>query len=555
MTFALDLVSGAAVSYVLGAVTPDEVRKVLSAHFRLHTPERPWRPALIYLDTFDRQLSRNSEMLAAAREKPAAWQLWWQTPGTGAELRCTVEKLPAFAQDLPAEPLRLALESVATVRRLLPQVHVELDGQLLELRDAHDKTVLRLCAERGWVRPVKSTLALTATAPPSKPGQAALQPCLRLFPVRGYDEEFAAVRHLLATELGLAASSTGRSASALAAVGIAVDPEPELELQPDQPAQVAVGQIAGRLLASLCRHEEGTRRNLDSEFLHDFRVALRRMRSLLSQVVRDVFAPADVAALRSELEWLSQATGPTRDLDVYLLQLPSHGARLPAAVRADLAPLTDFLARAQQREQRRLARALRTPRYAQLIAIWQKFEYDAEAVRPAGSELVLRTGEVASRCLDRAWRRVRKRGRLIAEEAPPETLHALRIAAKKLRYLLEFFRSLYPPAEIAEVIKELKKLQDALGNFNDLNVQQRALECFAAQLWAEPRAPASTLLAMGRLIALLAADQDVVRQECIQRVAEFLRAKNHRRFRALWRAPAFGEAIIKSEKRRSRKRE
>ena len=67
----------------------------------------------------------------------------------------------------------------------------------------------------------------------------------------------------------------------------------------------------------------------------------------------------------------------------------------------------------------------------------------------------------------------------IDDDSPDEALHRLRIDAKKLRYLLEFFRALYPPKEIGAVVGALKSLQDNLGDFNDLSVQQGAMRGFA----------------------------------------------------------------------------
>ena len=64
----------------------------------------------------------------------------------------------------------------------------------------------------------------------------------------------------------------------------------------------------------------GTIADVDSEFLHDFRVAVRRTRSLQRQL-EPVFPPEPLAHFRSEFRWLQQATGPVRDLDVHQLDL------------------------------------------------------------------------------------------------------------------------------------------------------------------------------------------------------------------------------------------
>ena len=67
----------------------------------------------------------------------------------------------------------------------------------------------------------------------------------------------------------------------------------------------------------------------DLEFLHDFRVAIRRTRSVLREM-RGVFAPDDLERVRASFKWLQDQTSATRDLDVYLREfeeLRSDGSR------------------------------------------------------------------------------------------------------------------------------------------------------------------------------------------------------------------------------------
>ncbi len=73
-------------------------------------------------------------------------------------------------------------------------------------------------------------------------------------------------------------------------------------------------------LAAMRWNEAGLRADLDSEFLHDWRVAVRRTRCLLGQL-KQVFPAGETRRLRSELGWLARLTGPLRDLDVFLLLL------------------------------------------------------------------------------------------------------------------------------------------------------------------------------------------------------------------------------------------
>ncbi len=85
-------------------------------------------------------------------------------------------------------------------------------------------------------------------------------------------------------------------------------------------------------------------------------------------------------------------------------------------------------------------------------------------------------------------------GGAITAASAPECMHELRKRGKELRYLLEIFGSLYDPAEHWQAVRELKALQDCLGEFQDTEVQQGEIRAFAAQMMDERTAPAATLL-------------------------------------------------------------
>jgi CHAD domain-containing protein len=94
-----------------------------------------------------------------------------------------------------------------------------------------------------------------------------------------------------------------------------------------------------------------------------------------------------------------------------------------------------------------------------------------------------------------------------------DALHRLRIEGKKLRYLLEFFRGVFPAEIVVPPIAALKRLQDNLGEFNDLRVQQAALPQLARRLETAGRASADTFVFIGRLLERLAGRERLVRQE------------------------------------------
>jgi len=147
-------------------------------------------------------------------------------------------------------------------------------------------------------------------------------------------------------------------------------------------------------------------------------------------------------------------------------------------------------------------------------------------------------GEVG---LERIWklhRRVLKRGRRITKKTPAAAIHNLRLDCKKLRYMIEFCRQLFAADAITTQVRALKRLQDNLGDFNDLEVQQSGLEGMAHAMEAEGRAPLPTAIAMGRLIEGLRDRQEEERKRFFRRFAEFDSKRNGKRAQRLFDASA-----------------
>jgi len=483
----------------------------------------PTAELAVYHDTFDWRLYQAGGVLMASPGRSVTRLVWETLDGTPRH-HAEVDAVPAFARDFPAGPWRDELAPILEMRRLLPIVEVERHTQMVHVLDDQEKTVvrLRLCLHRAGA-----------------PGEARapLPVTLVTVPLRGYDREHADLVSFLESELGLAATGRDELTAALAAIGRApgdYSSKPRLDLEPEMPAVDAAVTIHRALLAAMLANEDGTRRDLDSEFLHDFRVAVRRTRSALTQL-KEVLPPEPVERFREAFRWLGSVTGPTRDLDVYLLKIDGYEALLPAPIRGHLEPLREFLRRHQQSEQERLAAELDSPRYRELIASWSAFLESPPESAAANAGRPIR--ELAAERIRRAWRRVWKKGRAIDEAAPARALHRLRIDAKKLRYLLEFFRGLWEPAEIEPLVKALKQLQDNLGDHNDLVVQQAKLRELAHRMQEEGAASVDVLLAMGELVAELRRLQGAERRRFGRRFRSFASPVHRAAFRRLFSPP------------------
>ncbi len=315
-------------------------------------------------------------------------------------------------------------------------------------------------------------------------------------------------------------------------------PEPFLpsELPPPAlrqlPAQQAVRLILLRLLDALETNRPGTLAGKEVERLHDLRVAVRRTRAALGQL-RGIFPPEQLAHFRAEFRWLGEVTGPTRDLDVYLLGFPDYQAGLPAAYRDDLAPLLALLQVRRREAHQALVRGLESLRYGRLVTEWRQFLTAPAGGEPVPEHAQVPIGDLAGARLCKLFARVCKKGRRIDAASPPGDLHTLRILCKKLRYLLEFFALFYPPKKVRRLIRTLKGLQDNLGAIQDLTVQARALVRFAEELQAAGEVPARTLLAMGMLIANLERCREAERAAFAGTFSRFTGKRNRTFFKQL----------------------
>ncbi len=248
-------------------------------------------------------------------------------------------------------------------------------------------------------------------------------------------------------------------------------------LSRDDRADASVRIILRFLFDELQSNVAGVLEDEDIEHLHDFRVAIRRIRTVLSQI-RGVFAPTVVGRFAPEFKWRGTATGPCRDLDVTLLDLEGYPLQ-PGIDESALAPVQLFLETRREGEHHRIAAALESARFRLFAEEWRDFlstTYRPGAEPPSAPATIF---EVAGPRILKAVNRIRKRGSGVDTDAPAATLHRLRIDGKKLRYLLEFFSDLYPRATVSRFIEELKQLQDILGEFNDTQVQLALLETFA----------------------------------------------------------------------------
>ena len=253
-----------------------------------------------------------------------------------------------------------------------------------------------------------------------------------------------------------------------------------VQLKAAMRAEDALKAIAANCIAQVQGNEPGVMQGGDPEHLHQLRVGLRRLRSLLKMFEDAAPLPA---GMDQELRWLGDELGAARDWDVLaedtLSQLMHAHPGEPALLPLQQAALAEARTR-----RAKAGLALGSVRYARLmlrlIAWLHGARWRQDAAPEQQEALAAPVKGFARQVLKEGNRRMARRaGKLAAADAPAR--HRLRIAAKRMRYATEFFASLYPARQVRPYVRALSSLQDTLGRLNDTTVTRKALRELAAQ--------------------------------------------------------------------------
>jgi len=274
------------------------------------------------------------------------------------------------------------------------------------------------------------------------------------------------------------------------------------EAGPVKPDYRVVGKAmtpveAFRAVCAVCvQHIEANRHGAlaaaDPEYLHQMRVALRRMRTALEVFADSV--PEEVASpLLGEVRWLSRALGSARDWDVFIAATlkPALSARpRHPGLRALRAAGEELCADAR----RTAHRALESRRYYAVMRTLRALSYaDADAAAPDGKVRVLPMRVRASTVIAAMYAKARKRGRGLKRLDDAE-LHRLRNAMRRLRYGLLFLAPLLPEARARSLAATVEVLQETLGELNDSALARELLREAHAQARGPQRRKARKLL-------------------------------------------------------------
>ncbi len=459
-----------------------------------------------FLDTFDRRLYNQNLVLV---KESGCYYLKNLKEGSTVAFLPGGSKIDAkFWWEFPKGELRKELKPRIDIRALLSLAKIQRSIATLRLLNKDKKTILFVYIKDLRVLSVKESNPTVV---------------VKIKSVRGYEEE-ANLFVIYLNSLGLKLSHGDFLSATEPNSGkypLDYSSKMNVHLKQDMKSALAVKLIFRNLLETMKANELGIKEDIDTEFLHDFRVSVRRTRSALTQV-KGVF-PQDVTdKFKEEFSKIGKATNSLRDLDVYLLTEGTYKEMLPEDLRAGLDPLFESLTGERRKAKTQCDGFLESDTYKKILRTWEEFLKSPEQSPKDAENSEAPIIELAKKHIWKKYSKVIKLGSKIHINSPDPELHRLRIECKKLRYLLEFFTSLFPGVEIKLIIRYLKKLQDNLGDFNDLFVQQERLKNFLKQAdVGYDLGKKNTQAAAGGLISVLYQKQRGVRKKFSNNFKEF----------------------------------
>ncbi|MFJ8913584.1 CHAD domain-containing protein [Amycolatopsis sp. NPDC102389] len=253
---------------------------------------------------------------------------------------------------------------------------------------------------------------------------------------------------------------------------------------PGDPAATHVRVKLDVEIRALLAHEPGTKSGTDPEDLHQMRVALRRMRSVLKLSGRLV--GPDAEPVRSELGWLGQSLGDVRDYDVLIGHLREVVAEFEVRDQPAARRLVSKFVTERGVAKRRLTRALASPRYASMLQDIGRLARQPDTEEPTSEAAQTSADLVAG--LAKPHRKLAKAVKALPADPPDDDLHALRIYGKKLRYAAEMAKPAAKKKQaerIQRLIKATKNFQTVLGDHQDACVAADRMRSVVASVDAE----------------------------------------------------------------------
>jgi len=238
--------------------------------------------------------------------------------------------------------------------------------------------------------------------------------------------------------------------------------------------------VINRHMQALMGEIEGVRNAEDIEFIHRMRVATRRLRSALP-IFKPCFGGKEYKGWLKQIKAITRALGAARDTDVQIAVLEDYYANLPSPVYQQ--GIRRLLLRLRQKREKLQQPVLEALDDLHKKGTLQDMGGGLAPLLERKDQVYLYTPYLYLSGYNHISQRLQDFFAYEPYVEHPECvteLHAMRIAAKQLRYTLEVFAPLYP-GELKANIQVVRKCQEMLGDIHDCDVWLTFLPAFMDQ--------------------------------------------------------------------------
>jgi triphosphatase len=426
----------------------------------------------LYLDTFDWSLLKEKLSL---RYRLAGGKAMYTVKGLGAIKEGIARRMETeFVLDAPVPlPGKIPVKKIAE----LVDGIIHPRGLLEQLQIRTDRRPYRLTTPEG----AKLELAFDASGFSLK-GLRGQRNARKLYELEaelksGPEAALDALSSLLTGTFGYAPSTGSKFECALKRLNVTIPskkPPAQYTVRLDDRLAMAVRKILAHQWMRFAEQLPGVRRDIDTEFVHQARVATRRMRSAM-RLFRDAVAEGTGTQLAADLRWLGTLFGNVRDLDVFLLNLPVFKVQAEWFPAKQKTLIEGRVADLRRGALQALAAGLASPRYERFTRLLERLLASPLPLRPRAPLALKPAGEVAPAIIREKFAAVMKRGQDVLADPKPKGFHALRIQMKRLRYACEFMAPAYGSA-LDSFIERTVEIQDCLGEMQDAVFTQAFVE-------------------------------------------------------------------------------
>jgi CHAD domain-containing protein/CYTH domain-containing protein len=255
----------------------------------------------------------------------------------------------------------------------------------------------------------------------------------------------------------------------------------------------------------------------DPERLHQFRVAMRKMRAILSRF-EGSFDSDWLTERKSRLKQLMRRSGTMRDIDVYLGQIERYKTLVGSKHVEGIERFRQHLQQMAEKERRSLLVWMEDPLLLSELETLRRFALRDDESGLDGDKSKKPYLPAVKSNLRKLHAKVLRDGERLKKDTPAEAYHRVRIEVKKLRYLLEFSAPALESESLQTLLVKLKRIQTILGDHQDLDVQRNHLQHFLESSGIDDRKTVAAIEALRKKMKVLEAQK---REEFAEAYREF----------------------------------